>query len=119
MNAAAEARDLIAEIAGPLQIGSKVKTAIGIVARRTGLTERRVRGLWNRERAVRADELEALRRAARAKQKAEFDVEMDELRQRLAMLEARLAVVDAAFHGPTREALRGQMGVHRRMADGE
>lgn len=66
MNAACEAQVLIREIAGRAPIGTPIKTALARVARLTGLGERRVRGLWNREaRAVLADELEVLRSAAR------------------------------------------------------
>lgn len=119
MNAAAEARELIGEIAGPMELGGKIKAAIAAVARKTGIAERRVRGLWNKERVVRADELDALRRAVRAKQKAEHDAEMAELWAYVARLEERLAVADADFTGPHREALRSAVAPVRRLADGE
>lgn len=91
LDATLEAHQLIGEIAGPMRMGERVKTALSVVARQTGLPERRVRGLWHRERSVRAEELDALRRAARAKQKAEINAEISELRARLARLEERLA----------------------------
>ena len=47
MTAAAEARDLIVRIAGPHPLGSSVKGVLRLVARRTGLGDRRVRALWN------------------------------------------------------------------------
>lgn len=119
MNAAAEARELIGDIAGPMEMGGKIKAAIAAVARKTGIAERRVRGLWNKERVVRAEELDALRRAARAKEKAEHDAEMAELWAYVARLEERLAVADADFHGPSREALRRAVAPARRLDDGE
>ncbi|MFG1454553.1 hypothetical protein V5F44_20220 [Xanthobacter sp. V2C-8] len=43
---------------------TKLKSVLPFVAAMTGLTPRRIRGLWNQEaRAVLADELDALRRA--------------------------------------------------------
>ncbi|WP_371346494.1 hypothetical protein [Ancylobacter sp. IITR112] len=96
MSSACEAHDLIGQIAGAQALGSPIKTALSIVARRTGLTERRVRGIWHREaRAIRAEELDALRRAAEAQKKAEFDAEISELRARLARLEAASPVAAA------------------------
>lgn len=101
MSSACEAHQLIAQIAGAQALGSPIKTALGIVARRTGLTERRVRGIWHREaRAIRAEELDALRRAAEAQKKADFDADISELRARLARLEAAAPVAPA-------DALRG------------
>lgn len=120
MTAAAEAHQLVAEIAGPLELGGRIKTALAIVARKTGLTERRVRGIWHREaRVIRADELDALRRAARAQEKAEHDAEMAELWAYVARLEERLAVADADFTGPHREALRSAVAPSRRLVDGD
>ena len=116
MSPACEAHRLIATIVGPQEIGGRIKTALGMVARRTGLPERRVRGLWHKEaRAIRADELDALRRAARAEQKAEIDAEISELRARLARLEETLAVAAAyAGRAPSQE-VRGPMGGLRGM----
>ena len=64
MSSAAEARHLIEDIIGPVPIGTKLKAVLPFVADMTGLTERRIRGLWNMEaKALRAEELIALRRA--------------------------------------------------------
>lgn len=110
MDAAAEAHRLIAEIAGPLELGGRIKTALCRVAMRAGIPERRVRGLWHRERTVKADELDALRRAARAKQKAEIDAEISELRARLARLEETLAMASANAGRAASQEVRGPMG---------
>lgn len=62
MNAACEARDLISRIAGPQELGHSIKSALRDVARKTGLGDRRVRSLWNREaRAILSDEMDRLR----------------------------------------------------------
>lgn len=120
MSPACEAHHLIAEIAGPMELGGRIKTALGVVARRTGLPERRVRGLWHKEaRAIRADELDALRRAARQKDRAEHDAEMAELWAYVARLEERIAMVDETFAGGPREEIRRPVAPPGRLADGE
>lgn len=64
MSSAVEARDLIEEIVGPVKLGTRLKTVLPWVAELTGLTPRRIRGIWNMEaKAVLGDELNALRRA--------------------------------------------------------
>lgn len=96
MTAAVEARQLITAIAGPSTIGGGVKEALTRVARKTGLGHRRVRGIWNGEaRAIRAEELDALRRAA--KPKAETNA-LQDFASRLAAVEARLTSIDPEFH---------------------
>jgi hypothetical protein len=102
MSAAVEARDLIASIAGPAAIGSKVKEAFWRVAMQTGLSQRRVRGIWNNEaRAIRAEELDALRRAAHGRTSNAND-----FAARLEAVEARLAAIDPDFFEQDRVALR-------------
>lgn len=96
MSSACEAHHLIGQIAGAQALGSPIKTALSIVARRAGLSERRIRGIWHKEaRAIRAEELDALRRAAEAQKKAEFDADISELRARLARLEAAASLTAA------------------------
>lgn len=105
MSSACEAHHLIGQIAGAQALGSPIKTALSIVARRTGLSERRVRGIWHKEaRAIRAEELDALRRAAEAQKKAEFDADISELRARLARLEAAAPVAPSHALRGAREA---------------
>jgi len=92
MNAAVEARSLIEEIAGPQVVGGKIKAALDRVARKTGLSHRRVRGLWNGEaRAILAGEMDALRRVARKREEAAARDELSELRARMSRLETILA----------------------------
>lgn len=64
MSSAVEARSLIEEIIGPVTIGTKLKTVLPFVAHATGLTPRRVRGLWSGEaKAILHEEINALRLA--------------------------------------------------------
>ncbi|MFG1371515.1 hypothetical protein V5F32_05000 [Xanthobacter oligotrophicus] len=64
MSSAVEARSLIEDIIGPVSIGTKLKTVLPFVANATGLTPRRIRGLWSGEaRAILHEEISALRRA--------------------------------------------------------
>lgn len=88
MNAAVEAHHLFAAIAGPMDLSGRVKAALAAVARKTGIQERRVRAIWHKEaRVIRAEEMDTLRRAARAREKAEHDAEMAELWAHVARLE--------------------------------
>lgn len=64
MSSAIEAHRLIEEIVGPVTIGTKLKTVLPKVAAATGLTPRRIRGLWSGEaKAILSEEMDALRRA--------------------------------------------------------
>lgn len=108
--------DVIATIVGPQEIGGRIKTALGLVARRTGLPERRVRGLWHKEaRAIRAEELDALRRAARAEQRAEINAEIAGLRARIACLEEQIAMAGPAMGRAPGHEVRDPMGGFRGM----
>jgi len=101
MSAAVEARGLIEEIAGPAALGSKVKSALSDVAKATGLSHRRVRGIWNKEaRRIDAEELDALRRAAHGR------ANTHDFAARLEAVEARLAAIDPDFFVEDRAALR-------------
>lgn len=114
MSPACEAHRLIATIVGPQEIGGRIKTALGMVARRTGLPERRVRGLWHKEaRAIRAEELDALRRAARTEQRAEVNAEIAELRARIACLEGQIALACAAMGRQAGDEVQRTMGGFR------
>lgn len=108
-------RALIMEIAGPLPMGSRVKTALGRVAAATGLSERRVRAFWNGEaRTVLAAEMDSLRRAAAENRKT------NDARIRMAAdfeaLAERLAATDPAFFGGDIARLRDDAARLRRMA---
>lgn len=94
MSSVAEARSLIIQIAGPISLGERVKTVLAFVAERAGLPERRIRGIWHREaKAVLADELEALKRAAELRHREEA------IHARNLETRARLACRGAAAAG--------------------
>lgn len=98
MSSLAEARNLIVEIAGPISLGERVKTVLANVAVRSGLPERRVRGIWHREaKAVLAEELSALQRAA-ALRKREEAIHARNVETR-ARLEARSAASSLDVEG--------------------
>lgn len=137
MSSVMEAAGLLRQIAEPAPVGDKVKAAIGRAYREvksaaTTLGHRpprfsRVEDLWRQEaRSVRAEEMDAIRAAHAARNKvrelaeakvkqladegAKANVEIADLRARLARLETMLEQVDPDFFGPTRGALREQMG---------
>ena len=116
MNAAVEARQLLIAIAGPAQMGSSIKEAINIVALKTGLTHRRIRGIWNREtRAIRAEELDALRLAAKPKAPTN---ELLALAADFTALAERASRLDPEMVGPWADAMRDIAGKARSLADG-
>lgn len=102
MSAVVEARHLISEVAGPMQAGVQIQEMLTAVARKTGLGARRLRGIWNNEaRAIRAEELDALRAAAsrrREEQEAQDRHEYRTLVERITFLENRMAEIDPSFH---------------------
>ncbi|MFG1317570.1 hypothetical protein [Xanthobacter autotrophicus] len=64
MSSAVETRKLIEEIIGLLTLGTKLKTVLPFDAHATGLTPRRIRGLWSGEaKAILHEEISALQRA--------------------------------------------------------
>lgn len=102
MSTAVEARSLIVQIAGPQPLGGgNVKGALARVARRSRLGLRRVKAIFYGEaRRIDADELKALRAAARdtTANDAGRD-ELTDLRARIARLETLLARADAHMAG--------------------
>lgn len=110
MSSVAEMTSLLRAVAAPTDPGEGVKAAIGRAARRLGLPWGRAKRLWYGEaRRVDAWEMDAARRflAARAKNNAAA-LRMEHARalDALALLEARLAAVDADFHCEATAALR-------------
>jgi hypothetical protein len=88
MNAALRAKTLVVEIAGWREMGRNLKSDFARVAEASGLSERRIRGIWNDEaRKVSGDELADLERA---RQEA-INNEIRMLRARLARLEEQAA----------------------------
>lgn len=95
VSAAVEAREIIIELAGPQEIGGRVKAALDLVSRKIGFAPRRVRAIYNSEaRRIDAEELDQLRRARdllRARKQEAINDEIAQLRERLARLEEQAA----------------------------
>lgn len=105
-------RDLMRETFPPARYGS-AKAAIYAAYRFISpkvtkeFTHRRARSIWEgTARRIDAEEAAALRRA----QIEEARREHQELKDRLARLDAALAAVDPDFFGPEMEARRGASG---------
>ena len=121
MSAVAEASSLLREIAEPRPIGDTVKAAITRAARRVGLRAGRVEDIWRQEaRAIRAEEMDAIRRAVtNRKHMEEARAEALSFSQRLERLERQYLVSDEDFHSPQIDALRGTPRVpHCPLAEG-
>ena len=116
MTAAVEARTLISRIAGLQPLGHSIKAALRDVARKTGIGDRRVRALWNREaRSILSDEMDRLREVSA----------LEEARNELRQLNGALNRAEAVLH-PSSDG-RGEMdhaageadrSAHRSMAAG-
>lgn len=107
MTAVCEARGLIRQIAGDAPIGTTIKSALARVAVLTGLGERRIRGLWHGEaKAVRAEELDKLRRVAARKATHEHPIgsELASAAAHFDRLADRLEAMDPEFY---RDAIAG------------
>lgn len=99
---------LLRKVAGE---GGSIEERIARAARKLGWGFRRAKAHWYGEaRRIDHHELLAAREAARRREEAAANAEIADLRARLARLEAMLGQVDPDFFGPTRSALREQMG---------
>ena len=101
-----EASTLLRRAAEPQPVGDSVKSAIGRAARRVGITFSRTQDIWYREaRTVRADEMDAIRKAAAQRTKEqEARHEYRELMARLTTMESRLAALAKDTHQPLIDA---------------
>lgn len=98
MNAA----DALRELAEPWPSGSSVKEAINRASRLSRLSYWRCSDIWYRKaRRIDAAEMTAIGDAVAHKREKEARNELQELRTRLAKLEARLATTDEDFYRPT------------------
>lgn len=111
MSAVCEASDLLRALAAPCPPGDSVKAGINRAARRVSrflmrpMSPGRAEDIWRREaRSIRAEEMDALRAAAR-REKA-FNDEAAAVEARLARVEAALLAIDPDFHRDAIDALR-------------
>lgn len=106
-----EARGHVAALIGNRPPGAKLKNAWPRLARILGTTERRVRAIWNGEaRAVRADEMDALREAVARKKTAN----VTDHASRLEAAARALETIDPDFHRSEIDRLRHVAGTLRR-----
>ena len=131
MSAASEAPVLISRLIGLRSIGESQKAAFNRAAReinrlmRAGsMSAARLEDIYRGEaRRIDADEMDALRAAARSPASIEARNDIAELRARLARLETALCLQDPQFHGPSIDALRvldgGRGGVDSALDKGE
>lgn len=112
MTAVAEAASLLRSVAEPRPVGDTVKAAINRAAKRVSKYMRepmrpsRAEDIWREEaRMVRAEELDAIRRAAEAQLTQEARREFTQLDARIARLEAIL-VQDQNLRSAEFNALR-------------
>lgn len=104
MSPAVEAREHIALILDERQ---PLKTALPRIARRLGITPRRVRALWNGEaRRIEAAEINALRAAALQQQVSDAQQQANRLEALAARLEGSNASVFAADIDAARQQAR-------------
>lgn len=125
MSALVEAQAMLRRVAEPVPAGDCTKAAmlrawrsVNAYCQRTGIPSwsfNRVRDVWRPDPRirVRADEINTLRQLLRQRRQEKQDQavrhELSELRQvkqRLAILEDRLAALDQEFHQPSIAALR-------------
>lgn len=114
--ATAEARDHVASLVNQFPRDVPLKAALPAIARRVGMTARRVTAIWHREaRAIHSAEMDALRAAVSKEAR-------NELLRTAGQLEAmahRLAVVDPEMAGPQIDAMRDAARRARNLADGD
>ena len=124
VSAVAEAAFRLRRIAEPRPVGDRVKAAIDRAAKRAGLPVQRVENLWYGEaRVVKAEEMDAIRRADAARQAKEQSAreQAAELGELFAGIAERLRSIDPDFHRNNVAQLLDAAGVlgapHSALAD--
>lgn len=94
--------EALRELAEPWPSGSYVKEAINRASRACGLPYWRTFDIWyGKARRIDVVEMTAIADAVAKKREREAANELQELRTRIAKLEARLSQTDEDFHRPT------------------
>lgn len=91
LSVSTEMSDGLRRLAEPVRAGESIKALIGKAARRAGMSYGRAYECWYGRARVRAEELDRVRALLQAKEQEAINVEIAELRQRLARLEEQLA----------------------------
>lgn len=106
----AEASQLLQELAAPQDRGETMKEILTRTARAAKLAYWRTYDLWyEKARRVEPAEIDQIRDALRIKNERAAKNELNDLKLRLARLEASLASGDADFHSPTIDFARDAM----------
>lgn len=79
------------QLSEPVRAGDSIKALIGKAARRAGMSYSRAYECWYGRAKVRAEEMDRVRSLLQAKEQEAINVEIVELRARLAALEEQLA----------------------------
>lgn len=126
VNAVAEAAFRLRRIAEPRPVGDRVKAAIDRAAKRAGLPIQRVENLWYGEaRIVKAEEMDAIRKADDARQAKEQSAreQAAELGALFAGIAERLRQIDPDFHRDNVNQLLDAAGLlgapHRAVGEAE
>lgn len=126
LNARVEAQSLIRVLAEPCPAGDSVKAAMLRAWRKLpNWTFNRVIDVWKADPriAIKADEMDQLRRIAKRREEKAASNELAELRSRLTRLEHLLVSSDEDFHRETINQIRSQAGGlggnHSSMVEGE
>ena len=103
LTVSAEMSTGLRRLAEPVSAGESIKGLIGRASRRAGLSYSRAYECWYGRARVRADEMDRVRRLLQAKEQEAINVEIAELRQRLARLEEQLAIEVETMGAPAGE----------------
>ena len=102
-----DAAVMLRELSEPWSAGERVKSAIGRAARLASLSYWRTFDIWYRKaRRIELYEIEQITQALRAKNERDARNELQNIRSRLAILEARLDAGDSDFHRPDIDGIR-------------
>lgn len=116
MSSVAEARNLLQQGLGPVQPGTPLKALFPAIARRLGVTVRRIETIWQgTARRIDAAEMDRLRALARPNTQTSPEVAHA---NRYEAIAAALEAVDPDFHGQDIARYRGLARALRRAAGG-
>lgn len=105
-----QAAKMLRELSEPWSSGERVKRAIARAAESAGLNYWRAFDIWYRKaRRVEPREIEQIEQALRGKNERAARTELQDLKTRLALLEARLDAGDADLYRPVADQAGPQL----------